>query len=297
MIKITFSIIIPTFNRANLLKTALQSFVDQEYQNFEVLVIDDGGCDNSREIVKALNDNRFKYFWKPNEERGAARNYGTAKALGAYINYFDSDDIAYPNHLRVAQETITALNNPEVFHLGYQYIQSSGEVIKKFDGYKGDILNYAVKIKLISPISLFMRTDIAQKIPFVENKHLAASEDALQLCQLAARYKLNYNNIITSALIQHDERSMSTANVQKILLRKDLMIKYLKGDSIFMKKFGNYLPNIESEFYYMLTLASLSQHHYNDAKLYFKKYFRLSGYRIFNVRNLVFFRNYIIRLY
>ncbi|MBS1545352.1 MAG: glycosyltransferase family 2 protein, partial [Bacteroidetes bacterium] len=68
-----FSIVIPTYNRASLLEKTLQSIQPQTYPHFEVLVIDDGGTDSSREVVRAMEDPRILYYYKANEERGAAR--------------------------------------------------------------------------------------------------------------------------------------------------------------------------------------------------------------------------------
>ena len=88
-------------------------------------------------MVEQLNDPRFLYFWKPNEERAAARNYGLKYAKGIYINYFDSDDIAQNNHLLEAYNTIQNNNSYEVLILGMNL--NKNDKIKK----------YSLKCKLI----------------------------------------------------------------------------------------------------------------------------------------------------
>src|SRR5690242_17185435 len=116
-----FSIVIPTYNRAHLIGKTIQSALQQDFKDFEILVVDDGSKDNTGDVVKSFTDPRVQYFKKENAERGAARNYGVARAKGKYINFFDSDDLMYPNHLSVANELIGSIGSPEFFHLGYDY--------------------------------------------------------------------------------------------------------------------------------------------------------------------------------
>lgn len=87
------SIIIPTYNRAQLLFKAVQSILNQTYQSFEILVIDDNSSDNTSEIINNFNDDRIKYFrLSKNQGACAARNIGIKKAIGELIGFLDSDD-------------------------------------------------------------------------------------------------------------------------------------------------------------------------------------------------------------
>lgn len=89
---ITFSIVVSTFNRATLLPRLVQSALMQKYSQWELVIVDDGGTDSTKELLESYNDSRIKYFYKVNEERSAARNYGIDKATGDYIIFIDSDD-------------------------------------------------------------------------------------------------------------------------------------------------------------------------------------------------------------
>ena len=75
-----FSIVIPTYNRAHLIGKTIESMLRQEFQDFEILVVDDGSKDNTGDVVKTFTDSRIQYFKKENAERGAARNYGATQA-------------------------------------------------------------------------------------------------------------------------------------------------------------------------------------------------------------------------
>src|SRR5690606_12236032 len=94
----SFSIIVPTYNRVSFIRKTIVSVLHQSYQNFEIVIIDDGSTDNTEKVILSLQDLRIKYYKKENEERAVARNCGIEKATGDYVTFLDSDDILYPNH-------------------------------------------------------------------------------------------------------------------------------------------------------------------------------------------------------
>ena len=96
------SVIIPTYNRARLLPRALESVLGQTWRDLEVLVVDDGSEDDTRQAVEAIGDPRVRYIRHP-QRRGAcaARNTGIENARGAYIAFQDSDDVWLPDKLTV----------------------------------------------------------------------------------------------------------------------------------------------------------------------------------------------------
>lgn len=96
---IGISVIIATYNRPFTLKVAIKSVLDQTYQNFEILVIDDGSDPAARSIVENFKSNKIRYFYKPNGGHSSAINMGLSLAKGKYISYLDDDDIYYKDHL------------------------------------------------------------------------------------------------------------------------------------------------------------------------------------------------------
>lgn len=104
---ILVSIITPTFNRAYILATAIQSILSQTYKNWELIIIDDGSTDNTKALVLSFKDERIKYLYQKNAGPSAARNKALAIAKGEWMAYLDSDNELLPNYLEVTTDWIT----------------------------------------------------------------------------------------------------------------------------------------------------------------------------------------------
>jgi glycosyltransferase involved in cell wall biosynthesis len=93
------SVIIPTYNRAALVREAVESVLGQTYSDFEVVVIDDGSTDETEEVLRSFDDPRVKVIRRSNGGVAAARNSGLIAARGDYLAFLDSDDLALPERL------------------------------------------------------------------------------------------------------------------------------------------------------------------------------------------------------
>jgi glycosyltransferase involved in cell wall biosynthesis len=97
------SIVMPTFNRARVLRTAIATVLEQTYVNWELLLVDDGGTDNTPDLVAGIDDERIRYIrLETNSGAAVARNEGLAAARGDYIAYLDSDDAWDKDFLRIS---------------------------------------------------------------------------------------------------------------------------------------------------------------------------------------------------
>ncbi len=92
------SVVIPAFNCEKYIKSAVESVLAQDYSDYEILVIDDGSVDHSRDIVLSFGD-RVRYFYQENSGAGAARNKGITEARGEYIAFLDADDVWFSDKL------------------------------------------------------------------------------------------------------------------------------------------------------------------------------------------------------
>jgi glycosyltransferase involved in cell wall biosynthesis len=87
------SIIIPCYNRADLVSETINSVLAQKYERFEVILVDDGSTDNTREVISSYSDPRIRYLYQANGGLSAARNAGLNVAEGEFIAFLDSDDL------------------------------------------------------------------------------------------------------------------------------------------------------------------------------------------------------------
>jgi glycosyltransferase involved in cell wall biosynthesis len=95
------SVVIPTYNRAYILREALESVLAQTYRDFEIVVVDDGSCDNTREIVESFSCDKIRYIrHERNHGCSAAYNTGITDSQGSLVAFCDSDDMWKPDYLQ-----------------------------------------------------------------------------------------------------------------------------------------------------------------------------------------------------
>lgn len=216
---IFFSVIIPSFNRGSLITKSIDTVLAQNHQKFEVIIVDDGSTDNTKQIIddKYREDTRVRYFFKRNEERGAARNYGLKQAKGEYAVFFDSDDWMKPNYLEVLHAVIEKFSGIYLLAAKYNYdnkgkTENNPALNLLGEGWydknlflTGNILacNFCIKIKG-SNYKLFP-----------EERELSSMEDWLFLLRNLEIKKIFIINEVCITMRQHDERSMM--NNQKVI--------------------------------------------------------------------------------
>lgn len=250
-----FSIILPTYNRAHLIGETIHSILKQEWREFELWVVDDGSTDDTEAVVSQFADERVHYVKKENGERGAARNYGAARARGKYFNFFDSDDLMYANHLKVAKAIMEEYNGPEFFHLGYDFKTPDGTITHKVNDLNEVRIKDVFFDNFLSCNGVFVRGDIAKKYPFEENRDLASAEDWELWIRLLSRYPLRFSNEITSSVICHENRSIRTIPTSKVLKRDLLLIALLRKDKVVMAHYGLFFRRFCADRYTYLMLC------------------------------------------
>ena len=265
MDKPIFSIIMPTFNRAGFIGRSIASIVEQDFTAWELIVVDDGSEDNTSDIVFSFGDERINYHFQSNRERAAARNAGTALARGDYVTFLDSDDIFYDGHLTTAFQVMGNYSRPEIFHLGYELKGYSDAKSFKIDFFPAIGNDELVNGNSFSCQGVFLRADIAREYQFNPDRELSGSEDYELWFRLASRYPIFCDNRVTSAVIQHDERSVISTSPEKLIKRIALLEKYLSSDEAFVNKFGDKMRVIRSnlQIYISLHLALMKNQRLN----------------------------------
>jgi glycosyltransferase involved in cell wall biosynthesis len=124
----TVSVILPTYNRAKLIDRAIKSILGQTYQDFELIIVDDGSNDNTKDFVNAFDDRRIRYVrHEENKGANAARNTGIAMARGGYVAFQDSDDEWLPEKLE-KQMQIFKNTSVGVVYTGFWRIKGNEKI-------------------------------------------------------------------------------------------------------------------------------------------------------------------------
>lgn len=125
------SIIIPVYKVEKYIKKCMQSLLDQTYENFEALVVDDGSPDNSITLAKDLvgDDPRFIFLEKENGGQGSARNLGLDHARGDYIAFLDSDDSYTADMLQVVVDEFAKEDDIDVLTFGINYVDEENKML------------------------------------------------------------------------------------------------------------------------------------------------------------------------
>lgn len=244
-----FSIVIPVYNRATLLPLTIDTVLNQTFTDFEIIIIDDGSTDDTKHVIadKYGKNEKVKYFYQTNRERGAARNYGFKKTNGQFVLFFDSDDIMYPNHLFTLHETI--LRFPQINFLAtkYDFLRNG----KRHSSTISFIHEGWYDINLFLKGGFFgclycIRKNNSQLFLFEENRKYAVLEDWMFLIQNLVNEKIYLVDKVTISVVDHSERSMQEDNqqiIQKRLLATDWIIKNVKLDNsqiIILKGYSYY---------------------------------------------------------
>ena len=254
MNKIVFSIIIPSYNRANFIRKAIDSVFNQSFLFFEVILIDDGSTDNTEDIAKQINDSRFIYCRTENRERGAARNKGIELARGEYITFLDSDDYLLENHLEVAYKTITNSKNIPWFHLKYKIEHKNHFTIPNYPKYKDTITTKLFTGNFLSCHGVFVKSSLLQEFKFNENRQLSGLEDWELWIRISTKYDLQIIDSVTNVLVNHSNRSVISAN-SKLIIDKTLFFQNtVLNNSLITQKFNLLLKKFKSSTYSYISL-------------------------------------------
>ena len=203
-----FSIIIPTYNRALLIKKAIESVLQQNFYDWELIIVDDGSTDNTRGIVESYSNNRIRYIYQQNAERSEARNNGIKNAQGEYICFLDSDDYFLPNRLSLLFKELHCRNFPiAAFYTGAGIEANKSISIKEYQIFSENIFNHIILAAIHSQQTCIHST-ILQEINY--DKRFYIGEDTELWLRIADKFQFIYlNNQQTVIVVDQEERSVN----------------------------------------------------------------------------------------
>ncbi len=220
----SFSVVIPTYNRADFIVNTINSVLAQDHHDFEVIVVDDGSTDNTSEVIRENygESEKVRYFRQPNAERGAARNRGFKESRSEYTVFFDSDDLMHSDHL--SKLAVAINHHPQINFLATKYqLQRDGKIYPSAlhglaEGYYG--LDLFLRGNSLA-CNICVKRDNPRLSLFVEDRRYAVFEDWMFMVQNLASDRMYLSNHVTISLVDHAMRSMR-GNNQEIIRKNRL---------------------------------------------------------------------------
>jgi len=184
------SVVIPTYNRAWTLKDAVASVLEQDYPNFELIVVDDGSTDDTGEVLSAYRD-RIRLIRQANRGVSAARNRGILAAKGDLIALLDSDDLWLPGKLSLQVDFLSNHPDLSICQTEEIWIRNGVRVNPKKRHRKpsGIIFKESLALCLVSPSAVMMRLPLLDAVGLFDET-LPACEDYDLWLRIGCRYKI-----------------------------------------------------------------------------------------------------------
>ncbi|MFH1612729.1 MAG: glycosyltransferase [bacterium] len=206
------SVIIPTYNAAQYIEKSLKSVLNQTYKDFEIIIVDDGSTDNTKEVLKPYLSSII-YIYQQNKKQAFARNIAIKKAQGDYIAFLDADDFWLPETLEIQKLSLDLY--PEIamvfgniiefdekgnFEIGgikkeeLHIFEKSNNINfnnKKIEIFYGNVFKYLFKGNFVPIMTVMIRKTISEKIGNFDEQMVLA-EDYDMWLRISKNYSLGY---------------------------------------------------------------------------------------------------------
>ncbi|MER3445447.1 MAG: glycosyl transferase [Candidatus Dadabacteria bacterium] len=222
------SVIIPTYNRAEFLCSAITSVLNQTFQDFEIIVVDDASNDGTYEVVSSFNGNGIKYIrHKINRGGAAARNTGIRASTGEYIAFLDDDDEWMPEKLQM-QVDLLQISPPEVgaVYTGYLIIDRvKGEIVdRKTATKRRDLSNELILSNYLGAAgsSILLRRGCFEKVGLFD-KGLSSSQDYDMWIRIPREF--HFDCVEKSLIKYHFHKNRISNNLIALINGREMLLK------------------------------------------------------------------------
>lgn len=211
-----FSVIIPLYNKELSIRNTIQSVLDQTFQDFEVVIVNDGSTDSSVAVVESFTDPRIRLIHQKNQGVSAARNKGIKEAKNDWIAFLDGDDLWKDMHLAILRHMIVQYPHNKVFCTSY--IKSNKEVKGEPDPSLIVIDNYfeeAIRYNFFWTSATCLHHSVFQKVGVFDIR-LTRGEDLDMWARIGRAYTFIKSNMVTAIYrTDAENRSILSFNLDK----------------------------------------------------------------------------------
>lgn len=282
------SVIIPTYNRQQFIKEAVESVLKQTYGGYEIIVVDDGSTDGTRDILSLYRD-KIKYLFQLNKGPAAARNLGVQNSRGRFIAFLDSDDIWLPHKLEKQLEIL--LTNPaaafvcsEAYVIDEEYClrnhwKKNKDNIESFDGLRQD--------NFVCTQTVLLRRECFNEVGGFDTQ-LSNAQDYDLWLRLSMKYPFLYINEPFCLIRMHASNNTKNTDGRVNSYRKILRKKELWRTMPFLKR-RQRIAGIYNDFAKCYARAK----RYSKASFYNLK--AIMQYPLFGVKNYYLTVSYFLK--
>ena len=262
------SVIIPSYNAANYLDETLQSVLSQTYKEIEIIVVDDGSKDNTRQVLSNYKD-KIKCIYQENQGVSVARNNGFASSLGDFICFLDADDWFYPTNIEEKVQIITRGGAGLV----HSWVEITDPYLKPIDLLKGkageNLVNELLNLippAIPCPSNVLIKRDVLNAVGLFDS-HLNTSADFDLWLRIAHEFKVD---VIERPLIKYRTTPQSMfSNIDLLIHNTEYIVKKYSALAQYKSYHWNHY---KKRSYYSIAGGLYHRKRYADFALFFSKY-------------------------
>ncbi|MFZ6027459.1 MAG: glycosyltransferase [Chloroflexota bacterium] len=211
----TISVVIPTYNRADLLPKAIRSVLEQTFADFELIVVDDGSTDTTRQAIADFHDQRIRYIYQPNRGISAALNSGIRAAQGQFMARLDSDDTWLPTLLELEAAAFTEHPHVDIVYAQAQSVDTTGRLLSSRIGrperYPGQPFKSILCGDFRCSITSLIRMECLERVGLFDET-LKGNEDWDLGIRLARYYRFYFLPQVLAHFLYHPKRTTGASS-------------------------------------------------------------------------------------
>lgn len=230
------SVIIPNYNHAQFVGDAINSVLIQGYKNIEIIVVDDGSTDNSRDVIEQFG-NQVKYIYQENAGLSAARNTGIRASKGVFIGVLDADDMYEPQYIKSLVGSLETNPDADGIYCGYQFVDQENKLLPQLENRpvpSDKLYGTLLDGNFFVPESMFLRRYVYDDVGLFDEA-LRACEDWDVWLRVTNKYRIIHSpeiltrHRILAGSMSTDPLRMLTARLA--VLKKHVGDEHLESDS------------------------------------------------------------------